>query len=347
MSKQLFAVSLLSATLVACGGSSGGGSGGGLFGGSNGGAVPAATTAPNVATTPVTIDAQNEQTVASAAAGGGLGSSRSLSKLTKGNPLNEILDNILLTHQSLLNQSQARVLQTDTFPCQDGGSQTESSDGFINNGVPPVVGDVRRSTTTFDQCDEFGTIENGSMTIQVTVTQCPSGSLSGDRCAVGSIIQNTTSTDKVTGVSLNAQANLDIGFQSLDSDTKGRIYSIGGGRMTLSWDGNSAEFYNLIVDNRWDDSVATSSNALDFTLDLNVTGFVGRLVVDNTVPMASSNFKAYPDSGVTVITGGNGTEVILDASTGDSNTVRMTTNGGIPQVIDWFTLEQQSPIPNF
>jgi len=59
--KRVFVLSLLSTVLVACGGSD---SSGGVSG------LPSATTVLNVATTPMVIDAQNEQQVAGVAGAG-------------------------------------------------------------------------------------------------------------------------------------------------------------------------------------------------------------------------------------------------------------------------------------
>jgi len=231
-----------------------------------------------------------------------------------------------------------RALQLTNEPCAISGSTSISLNDTNSNNIPDA-GD--RASITVNQCIDFVGGSTVSGAVDIVYNAC-TPRFNGGACDAQTVTVNITVSDasgsgtmvgSISSVIQN-DVNFMMGSQSFTSSA-----------LSLTFGNENVSFYNLVSDTSWDNNLGTSSDASDFTIDINVTGFIGRLTVDNTVPMESSNFNFYPDTGSTTVTGAGGTTAVLNADTGDLNTVQVTTNGGAPQLFTWLELEQQSPIP--
>jgi len=324
MSKQLFVVSLLSATLAACGGGGGGG-----------------TSNSSPASDPIAISSANEQQVASVGAGAGGAASGVAPKSLSGgwSSLPGYLVAQIQQYTNVSKRNGLRASQQFEQACLTSGSRAINFNDVDNNGVPGVGDTV---SIALNQCnDGDGTVTNGAinMGFNACSPHFSGGSCEGSTMSIDLSVSDLAGSGSIKGTMVSVSQNdssLSMGSDHITSS--GLIFSFGN---------ENVSFHDLVSDSSWDNSTGIYSDASDFILDLNVTDFVGRLVVDNTIPMVSNNGNVYPDTGSTTITGAGGTTVVLNADTGDSNTVEVTTNGGAPQLFTWFELEQQSPIPSF
>ncbi|MDQ7074019.1 MAG: hypothetical protein Q9O24_02440 [Gammaproteobacteria bacterium] len=327
MNRQFFVIVLFSATLVACGGGSGG------------------TSSALAALAPMTINAANEQQVASVGAGAGAGAAvggmvpRSLPRTWSSVP-----SDLAATIQQLIpdfsKQSGSRAISQIEADCAISGTRSTALNDVNNNGIF----DAGDSTSVVaNACDDGdGMTISGPMTLRLNA--CVADFANGSCEAM-----DTTFDIAMSSVGGSAQMQGDVSFVSQydASFTIDRKFLVSSS-LSISFGGERVSFSNFLSESSWDNNTGAFSDATDFTVDVNVTGFVGRLVVNNTVPMTGNRLSGpYPTAGSSTITGAGGTTVVLDANTGDLNTVQVTTNGGAPQLFTWFELEQQSPIPSF
>ncbi len=321
---RIFSVSVLSATLAACGG---------------GGGASNTSAASTPASTAITISSTNDRQVASVGAGAGSAASGVASRSFSAgwSSLPQHLVDQIQQYANVSKRSELRAVQQFDDACFVSGSRNITFNDTDNNGLPGAGDTV---SITLIQCnDGDGSVANGSMSI---VFNACSPSFSGGTCEANTLNIDLTMSD-ITGIGTIKGAMTSV-FQSDINFSMGNDH-VTSSDLTFSFGNESVHFQDLVSDSSWDDNAGIYSDATDFTLDLNVTGFVGRLIVDNTIPMESSGF--YPDTGSTTITGSGGTTVVLNADTGDLNTVQVVTNGGAPQLFTWVELEQQSPIPSF
>ncbi len=218
--------------------------------------------------------------------------------------------------------SQARASETSTQACEDGGSATLSGSGNPETGAGSL-------SVTFNQCNEFGSITNGSFSISfamadesnmdmslvynnIRVTEDGyTGGINGDMRMVMSTV-GETSTSTISSTRLNMHHELDGNIVISDMLMRQVLN-------TTSYDYTMEVAYNLASD------------------QLN-----GRVNVATPQALAYSEFANYPATGRLVLSGANGSSISLDADTGSLSTVMLTVFDGAvstSNTVDWSSID--------
>jgi len=313
--------------------------------------------------TPIIIDVNNEKKIAGIALGlSGMGSDvapKSFSRRWLSLP-NRLMAQIQ-QYESVVGRD-LRVLQPFSELCTVNGTRTLVLNDINNNGLADFGESV---SVNFNQCnDGGGSVTNGSMslisgacTLKFTGGTCKALDITLD-IKVSDVNGSGSVQGDMSSVSHNFSQESQIDVFNTSFETKSESV-LNSSYLSFSFGGESIIFHDLTSIQQSDSSgsydtgaiTKTRSDETHFSVDVDVAGFSGQLTVNNWVPMhwfglGFDSFSNYL-SGSLRVTGGNGTIIGLDASTGDLNTVQLTTNGGAPQLVTWAELEKQSPVPSF
>jgi hypothetical protein len=148
-------------------------------------------------------------------------------------------------------------LQIPEGACADGGTITNV--GSI--GDPPAVDDT--ITVTFNDCQEFGDITDGTMTLTIKEVSADFDGTPPYNLKVEIVFNNLSSEDIDLG--LIATVNGDMTITISEYDTGWLMVSIEGNSFTQKWDGEVEELSDFFIVS-WDNSITG-----DFDKDLNGT----------------------------------------------------------------------------
>jgi hypothetical protein len=163
-------------------------------------------------------------------------------------------------------------LQIPEGACEDDGTITTL--GSI--GDPPEVDDT--ITVTFNDCQEFGVITNGIMTVTIKEVSADFDGTPPYNLSVEILLINLSSEDIDLGLVATVTGDMTI---TISEDGAGELrVKIEGDSLTTQWDGEVetlSDFLFEMVDN---------SSTLDFSKDLN--GTIGSTLLGGSVTFATT-----------------------------------------------------------
>lgn len=232
--------------------------------------------------------------------------------------------NELMRSYMPLSLSDARVSQSQALDCADGGSKSRVFD--MSEIALSLSGTM---SVRFDQCDEYGTLQDGSM----AMTFSGLGGTSSDMRVVFNNMKTTE--DGETDV-------MDGDFRIVSSsDGNTHTSTMTSGRLNMVSDTlgdtviSNMSMVHVI-------NLADDSYSLNIGYDLASDELNGRVNVATPLTMQYGASESYPVTGQMVISGAGGSSISLDANTGDLSTVLQTVFNGASttaETVAWSSID--------
>jgi hypothetical protein len=196
-------------------------------------------------------------------------------------------------------------LEITDHACVDGGDVTTA--GTISD--PPAVSDTM--TVTYNNCQEFGVITNGTVTITITQISGNPGGGPPYSATIHIVYNDLSSEDVNLGLVSTSSADMAI---SISEDLAGNFsIMIQGDSLTQQWDNEVETLSDFLIESTY------NQNTFDFSLDLNGdldSTLIGFPVSFNTTTLFTGN-----DNGVT----DNPTAGVLHITTSIDNSQALLT----------------------
>ncbi len=229
-----------------------------------------------------------------------------------GGSFNAIFDSIFAgfnqdtTASGTFNQRVKRAAQTDTTQCSSGGSIS------VTSNINDATGELTSMSMSFNNCSSEGSVANGSMTLSMTGTQTNS--------TVTMSFNNFSTTDGSDTSSLAGTISVSVVESgSLMTST------ISGDRFTMASAGEAVTFSNYNITSVINDDTDAASLSGGATIE---TTSDGTLVMSIDPALQTNGSDDYPVSGTIGWVHSDGSQLLIDADTGNANTFNYTVNDG-------------------
>jgi hypothetical protein len=204
------------------------------------------------------------------------------------------------------NQRIKRAAQTETAQCDTSGSIS------VTSNVNDATGELTSLTMSFNNCSTDGNVANGSMTLSITGTQTNS--------SVTMSFNNFTTTDGTDTSSLQGTINVSVAESgSLMTST------ISGSTFTMASAGETVTFSNYNMTSVINDATDAASLSGGATI---ATSSDGTLVMSIDPALQTDGSADYPTSGTLSWVHSDGSQLLIDADTGNVDTFNYTINDG-------------------
>ena len=194
-------------------------------------------------------------------------------------------------------------LQITDYNCQDGGNVTTT--GSIS--TPPTVNDT--ITVTYNNCQEFGVITDGTMTMTITQASDNFDGTPPYNLTIDLVFNDLSSEDVNLG--LVSTSNGDIAISIREDLTGNMSIMIQGNSLTQQWEGEVETLSDYLIE------LTTNWNTGDFSLDLNGnldSTMIGDPVSFITTTLFTGNDSMEnPTAGVLHVTNIDNSQALLTA----------------------------------
>lgn len=210
------------------------------------------------------------------------------------------------TASGTLNQRVKRAAQTDTTQCSTGGSIS------VTSNINDATGELTSMSMSFNNCSSEGSVANGSMSLSMTGTETNS--------TVTMSFNNFTTTDGSDTSSLSGTISVSVVESgSLMTST------ISGDTFTMASAGEAVTFSNYNLTSVINDDTDAASISGGATI---ATTSDGTLVMSIDPALQTNGNEDYPVSGTIGWVHSDGSQLLIDADTGDVNTFNYTIHDG-------------------